>query len=36
MTGIPALRIACVIWRIEESSPPGVSMVSSTAASPSS
>src|SRR6185436_18888106 len=36
ITGTFAFRIACVIWRIDESSPPGVSSVSSTAAAPAS
>ncbi len=36
ITGRRAFRIACVISRIEESSPPGVSIVSRTAVAPSS
>ena len=36
ITGTFAFKIACVICRIDESSPPGVSSVSSTAAAPAS
>ena len=34
ITGTSAFKIAWVIWRIDESRPPGVSIVSRTAVAP--